>query len=170
MHWRTPRGIGSDRRYRRIAFTGITLWLAGLVVGQKWVTRPVEQLTSEVNDLEQDSISAIKVWPPGRSIWLLKTKLNCCVTRLSSYRARLLHNGINWLTVTVSAGSLSPISHDLRTPLTSLLGYLETLSLKSATLSAEEQNQYLAIALRQGQKCAISLNSCLNWRALSMGH
>jgi hypothetical protein len=100
---------GADRRYGRIAFTGITLWPLAWWLVKKWVTRPVEQLTSEVNDLEQDSISAIKVWPPGRSIWLLKTKLNCFVTRLSSYRARLLHNGISWLTVTASAGSLSPI-------------------------------------------------------------
>ncbi|MER3625474.1 two-component sensor histidine kinase, partial [Klebsiella pneumoniae] len=37
------------------------------------------------------------------------------------------------------------ISHDLRTPLTSLLGYLESLT-------AEERRQYLTIALRQGNK------------------
>ncbi|MFR3707071.1 MAG: sensor histidine kinase [Enterobacter hormaechei] len=36
--------------------------------------------------------------------------------------------------------------------MTSLLGYLETLSLKSATLSPQEHQQYLATALRQGQK------------------
>ncbi|HBD80146.1 MAG TPA: two-component sensor histidine kinase, partial [Leclercia adecarboxylata] len=36
--------------------------------------------------------------------------------------------------------------------LTSLLGYLETLSLKSGTLSAQETQHYLAIALRQGHK------------------
>ncbi|MFS1014382.1 sensor histidine kinase, partial [Enterococcus casseliflavus] len=47
---------------------------------------------------------------------------------------------------------IANISHDLRTPLTSLLGYLETLSLKSATLTPQEHQQYLATALRQGQK------------------
>ncbi len=44
------------------------------------------------------------------------------------------------------------ISHDLRTPLTSLLGYLETLTLKDEWLTAEERRQYLTIALRQGNK------------------
>jgi signal transduction histidine kinase len=44
------------------------------------------------------------------------------------------------------------ISHDLRTPLTSLLGYLETLSLKADRLTMEENKQYLNIALRQGNK------------------
>ncbi|WP_306457862.1 sensor histidine kinase, partial [Klebsiella pneumoniae] len=38
------------------------------------------------------------------------------------------------------------ISHDLRTPLTSLLGYLETLTLKDEWLTAEERRQYLTIA------------------------
>lgn len=39
------------------------------------------------------------------------------------------------------------VSHDLRTPLTSLQGYLETLSLKESGLSPEEQREYLRIAL-----------------------
>lgn len=49
------------------------------------------------------------------------------------------------------------ISHDLRTPLTSLLGYLETLTLKDEWLTAEERRQYLTIALRQGEQSAPSL-------------
>jgi signal transduction histidine kinase len=44
------------------------------------------------------------------------------------------------------------ISHDLRTPLTSLHGYLETLLLKGDTLDAQEQRRYLGIALGQSQK------------------
>ncbi|MGU7695762.1 sensor histidine kinase, partial [Escherichia coli] len=47
---------------------------------------------------------------------------------------------------------IANISHDLRTPLTSLLGYLETLSLKDDRLTAQERKQYLNIALRQGNK------------------
>lgn len=41
---------------------------------------------------------------------------------------------------------VSHVSHDLRTPLTSLQGYLETLSMKEG-LSDEERNEYLSIAL-----------------------
>jgi signal transduction histidine kinase len=39
------------------------------------------------------------------------------------------------------------VSHDLRTPLTSLQGYLETLSLKEGELSPAEQEEYLRVAL-----------------------
>ncbi|HAJ91552.1 MAG TPA: two-component sensor histidine kinase [Gammaproteobacteria bacterium] len=43
------------------------------------------------------------------------------------------------------------ISHDLRTPLTTMRGYLETLQLKHAELSVEEQQQYLQTALSHSQ-------------------
>ncbi|MGY6271552.1 sensor histidine kinase [Achromobacter denitrificans] len=44
------------------------------------------------------------------------------------------------------------ISHDLRTPLTSLHGYLETLRLKDGTLEPAERRRYLDIALAQSRK------------------
>ncbi len=44
------------------------------------------------------------------------------------------------------------ISHDLRTPLTTMRGYLETLHLKHAELSVEEQQQYLETALSHSQR------------------
>ncbi|MDD5033239.1 MAG: HAMP domain-containing sensor histidine kinase [Methylococcaceae bacterium] len=46
------------------------------------------------------------------------------------------------------------VSHDLRTPLTSMQGYLETLLRKSDRLSAAEQHQYLQVAVRQSQRVA----------------
>jgi two-component system OmpR family sensor kinase len=44
------------------------------------------------------------------------------------------------------------VSHDLRTPLSSLHGYLETLQMKSADLSDAEQKEYLETALRQSER------------------
>lgn len=41
------------------------------------------------------------------------------------------------------------ISHDLRTPLTSMRGYLETLLLKTGTLPVKQQRSYLEVALKQ---------------------
>ena len=42
---------------------------------------------------------------------------------------------------------IANVSHDLRTPLTTMQGYLETLQLKRDKLSTEEQKQYLETAL-----------------------
>lgn len=44
------------------------------------------------------------------------------------------------------------ISHDLRTPLTTLHGYLETLQLKDATLTRSERNDYITTALRHSDR------------------
>lgn len=44
------------------------------------------------------------------------------------------------------------VSHDLRTPLTSMQGYLETLQIKDETLSAQERQKYLRTALSHSQR------------------
>ncbi|MEN8131663.1 MAG: HAMP domain-containing sensor histidine kinase [Pseudomonadota bacterium] len=47
---------------------------------------------------------------------------------------------------------VAQVSHDLRTPLASLHGYLETLQIKESMLSVDERAEYLAIALRQSER------------------
>ena len=44
------------------------------------------------------------------------------------------------------------VSHDLRTPLTSLQGYLDTLLMKEGTLSSQEQRTYLEIATKHSEQ------------------
>ncbi len=47
---------------------------------------------------------------------------------------------------------VAQVSHDLRTPLASLHGYIETLQLKDKTLTETERNEYLDIALRHSER------------------
>ena len=47
---------------------------------------------------------------------------------------------------------LANVSHDLRTPLASIQGYLETLLLKRGTLSPEEERSYLEIAAKHSER------------------
>jgi two-component system OmpR family sensor kinase len=46
---------------------------------------------------------------------------------------------------------VAQVSHDLRTPLAALHGYLETLKLKEDTLTAKQRADYFAIVLRQSE-------------------
>lgn len=47
---------------------------------------------------------------------------------------------------------LAHLSHDLRTPLASLQGYLETIDLKGQNLSAEQHERFIAIAFRNANQ------------------
>lgn len=47
---------------------------------------------------------------------------------------------------------IANISHDLRTPLASAKGYLETIALKADTLSEEEKQRYLKISINQTKR------------------
>ena len=47
---------------------------------------------------------------------------------------------------------IANVSHDLRTPLASMTGYIETLSLKDDRLSPEERREYLEIASKHSER------------------
>ena len=47
---------------------------------------------------------------------------------------------------------IANVSHDLRTPIASLRGYLDTLALKNGSLSKGERDEYLQIAVRQSER------------------
>ncbi|MCU6172950.1 sensor histidine kinase [Citrobacter cronae] len=139
-----------------VAGTLILVLLAGGIAGLlvwRWVTHPVKRLTAQVVKMEQDSISVIKQLAqkkpepsPGNEIALL----NNAFIELAQQIAQ------QWDLLADSDRQrrefIANISHDLRTPLTSLLGYLEMLSLKADTITPEENRHYLSIALRQGHK------------------
>ena len=126
--------------------------LAGLLAW-RWVTRPVRQLTALVATNEQDSIHAIKALAaqtpeanPGNEVAVLHNRFIELDRQIAGQWDRLADSDRQ------RREFVANISHDLRTPLTSLLGYLETLSLKADRLTMEENKQYLNIALRQGNK------------------
>lgn len=126
--------------------------LAGLLVWY-WVTRPVRRLTAKVQGLDQDSLAAIKRLAletpepqPGNEVALLRNRFIELSRQIASQWESLADSDRQ------RREFIANISHDLRTPLTSLLGYLETLSLKAGTLSVDDNRRYLGIALRQGHK------------------
>jgi signal transduction histidine kinase len=134
------------------------------------ITRPLRRLTETVRRFDIQGAPAD--WPaathPGRvddrdEITLLDNAFRQMAGRL----------GEQWRTLTRQDQErrelIANISHDLRTPLASLHGYLETLSVKDASLASEERRRYLGIALDQSRKVGALAQSLFELARLEYG-
>ncbi|MFI3309924.1 sensor histidine kinase [Ewingella allii] len=131
--------------------------LFGLLAGAlafRWVTRPVRKLTAQIATLDDGGMEAIQalaqtqppVGQPKDEVAQLQQAFVGLAKRIDQ----------QWQSLTAQDQQrrefIANISHDLRTPLTSLHGYLETLSMKADRLSSDESQRYLDIALAQSRK------------------
>ncbi len=64
---------------------------------------------------------------------------------------------------------IANVSHDLRTPLTTLLAHLETLQLKLGDLTDQERADYLDVAMRQSRRIARLVEQLLEAARLEAG-
>ncbi|WP_338525055.1 HAMP domain-containing sensor histidine kinase [Pseudomonas batumici] len=158
------QGEEHDRLAAQVSASSVlrtTLWamtlvaLLGLIAGLiafRLITRPLRRLTETMRDFDTDAAPAqlpvLSRAGAGRrdEIEVLEASFAQMATRI----------GEQWRTLTQLDQDrrelVANISHDLRTPLASLHGYLETLSLKDAVLTPDERRRYLGIALAQSSK------------------
>ncbi len=61
---------------------------------------------------------------------------------------------------------VAQVSHDLRTPLASMLGYIESLKLKCDTLSAIDRAEFLEVAYKQGRRLNDMIDSLFQLSSL----
>ncbi|TVP42877.1 MAG: sensor histidine kinase [Halomonas sp.] len=61
---------------------------------------------------------------------------------------------------------IAQVSHDLRTPLASMQGYIESLKLRRDRLSPQEQDRFLAIALKEGRRLSRLVDELFELAAL----
>jgi len=137
-----------------------TLWsmalvaTLGLIAGLfafALITRPLRRLTLQIGQFDSGDVSNDRPEKPPEpssrdEIAALESAFRQMADRIETQWRALKRQDQE------RREMVANISHDLRTPLASLHGYLETLSLKSDKLSAEERQRYLAIALAQSAK------------------
>jgi signal transduction histidine kinase len=64
---------------------------------------------------------------------------------------------------------LANLSHDLRTPITTLLAHLESLQLNDPPLTEEERREFVAVAMRQGHRISRLVEQLLEAAKLEAG-
>lgn len=156
-HEALSQHVAGDSALRTTMWAMAVVAALGLLAGLAafhWITRPLRDLTSDVNRFEADDSTMIERLVPeplepqaGRDeIATLRQAFAQMTRRIAE----------QWRELTAQDQQrrelIANISHDLRTPLTSLHGYLETLRIKADVLSEADRWRYLDVALGQSQK------------------
>ena len=128
--------------------------LLGLVAGLvafAWITRPLRALTQAVRRFDGDGAAAAALHQAGDEA---RNDEIAVLRRTFAHMGQRIAD--QWRELTQQDQQrrdlVANISHDLRTPLTSLHGYLETLRLKDESLTLDERQRYLDIALGQSRR------------------
>ncbi|HMS82711.1 MAG TPA: ATP-binding protein [Nitrospira sp.] len=126
--------------------------VTGLVL-VKLITRRIRRLALSMEAFKQSDFLALP-WPSSQSQSLsLRGDEIDELGQIYAQMADRIQQQVRQLQQTdqLRRELVADVSHDLRTPLTSLQGYLETLLLKESALSAQEQRNYLEIATAQSK-------------------
>ena len=148
--------IAANATLRTTLWSLVIVALVGLLAGViafRWVTRPLRQLTRDIQafDMQAGAPGTLPAPQPLRrgerdELAILQHSYAHMAQRIGEQWQQLQQQDLQRRELVAN------ISHDLRTPLSSLHGYLETLALKDATLDAAERQRYLSIALSQSNK------------------
>jgi signal transduction histidine kinase len=142
--------------FMKLGVTGLGMALLVALLAGLWllslVTRRVGKLSSIMHNYlaEAKSEEFLMRYPapehPRDEIDALGRTFNIMADQIDAQLEELKAND------TKRRELIANVSHDLRTPLTSLQGYLETLMLKRDSLSEEDKQKYLQIVTDHSQR------------------
>jgi two-component system OmpR family sensor kinase len=140
--------------------------LAG-VFAFKFLTRPLGRLADAMKRFEAgqfrrgEALLTTRRFPD--EVDALATTFSTMSTQIANYVDRLHEIDVQRRELVAN------VSHDLRTPLSAVQGYLDTLVIKHAHLSASERQNYLSLALEQSHKIERLVSALLELARLEGG-
>ena len=141
------------QHFALFAGAALIFLLVALLVLFKNFTRPMKVLSDDMDgvraaDFDQGTMRlARKPWKreSHNEVHRLGCAFNDMLTHIGTQFDRLQH------TDTQRRILLADLSHDLRTPLANLQGYIETLQLQGDSLSPQERQRFIDISLRNAR-------------------
>lgn len=115
----------------------LALCIAGLLLYLLSLRASLKEVARELNDkLKTDTNTLISISSGDRAIRTLASEINCQLQALRKECLKLQHGDIEL------KNAVTNISHDLRTPLTAICGYLDLLTQQP---QSETSERYLAV-------------------------
>jgi signal transduction histidine kinase len=113
-----------------------------------WLTRPLHQLHARVVQLRHQYVARAMADPANHSINLavVSDAVDALAASLAGQVSRLEQAD------RMRRDLYASISHDLRTPLTAMRGYLDTLARTDRVLSADRRHEFISIAVRHCER------------------
>lgn len=143
----TSAAVSDVMRLSTYAIIGCVVFGLGsalLIFGR--LSRRIRLLTTRVNEFHRDSLGAPlpSAFTEKDEIWQLNQAFDAMQTRIEDQVGQIQQ------TDQMRRELVAQISHDLRTPLTAMQGYIETLLLKGDEVTPMQRKAYLQIARDHG--------------------
>ncbi len=118
---------------------------------------------------QQDSLNQLAQGASAREIWFagLATWMFLCIISLGIYLLIRVSRDLQWFQL--QSDFVSGISHELKTPLSLIRLYSETLVDGEEAFTAEERNSYIRIIARESERLSRLIDNVLDFSKIRQG-
>jgi len=140
------------QQYSTLFIGSLLLLLLILLTVFRYFTAPIKQLANEMTAINAVKFDQSKValtqWknPENNEVHKLGNTFNAMIKQINQQFSQLTEND------RIRRELLTHLSHDLRTPLATMQGYVETMVIKGDKLTTSELADYIATVQRNGMQ------------------
>ncbi len=165
--------VRSDQQLQQhglLIIAALVLVLLLLLALFRYFTVPIRTLAKDMEKLKQNKFDSAKLslvkWQQNDANNEVQVLGNTFVEMVEVINQQMLQLIENEKT---RKELLAHLSHDLRTPLAAMQGYIETIALKGDAFTAEQKERFLATVMRNGQQLKLLIDQIFELAHLEDG-